>query len=125
MVAGLGVQKFGKNLEHEQELLANVADIVSNIYAMESVITRTQKAIDKTGLEKNQQKLLMTEVFCQEAFQKIEALAKESLLVIEEGDNLRMMLSALRKLTRFTPSNVVAKKRAIAQNVMKAETYIV
>jgi hypothetical protein len=36
-----------------------------------------------------------------------------------------MMLSALRKLTRFTPSNVVAKKRAIAQNVMKAETYIV
>jgi len=125
MVAGLGLQKFGKNLEHEQELLANVADIVSNIYAMESVITRTQKAIDKTGLEKNQQKLLMTEVFCQEAFQKIEALAKESLLVIEEGDNLRMMLSALRKLTRFTPSNVVAKKRAIAQNVMKAETYIV
>lgn len=125
MVAGLGVQKFGKALEKEQELLSNVADIVSNIYAMESVIARTQKAINKSGADHNQHKLLMTEVFCQEAFQKIEALAKESLLIVEEGDTLRMMTSALRKLTRFTPSNVVAKKRTIAQKVMETETYTV
>ncbi len=125
MVAGLGVQKFGKALENEQELLANVADIVSDIYAMDSVILRTQKAIDKNGVEPNRQKLLMTEVLCQEAFQHIESLAKEALLMIEEGDQLRMMLTALRKLTRFTPSNTTAKKREIAAKLIEAETYVV
>jgi alkylation response protein AidB-like acyl-CoA dehydrogenase len=125
MAAGLGAQKFGTKLEHEQELLANVADIVSNIYAMESLILRTEKAFNKSGEEKNKQKLVMTEVFCQEAFNRIEGLAKESLIAVEEGDNLRMMLSALKKLTRHTPVNVIGKKREIAAKVIEEERYVV
>jgi alkylation response protein AidB-like acyl-CoA dehydrogenase len=125
MAAGLGAQKFGTKLEDEQELLANVADIVSEIYAMESVIARTEKALAKTGADKNKQKLLMTEVYCQEAFNRIEALAKESLVAVEEGDQLRMMLSALRKLTRHTPINVISKKREIAKKVLEEERYVV
>ncbi|MFC7394341.1 acyl-CoA dehydrogenase family protein [Scopulibacillus cellulosilyticus] len=125
MIAGLGVQKFGKKLADEQEILANVADIVSNIYAMESVIVRTEKSIKKTGVDKSAQKLLMTEVYCQEAFDDIEKLAKESLLMTEVGDNLRMMLSALRKLTRYTPSNLVDKKRLIAKTLIKEEKFTV
>ncbi|MBM7646410.1 alkylation response protein AidB-like acyl-CoA dehydrogenase [Scopulibacillus daqui] len=125
MVAGLGAQKFGKKLEGEQEILANVADIVSNIYAMESVIVRTEKSIRNTGVDQSKQKLLMTEVFCQEAFDDIEKLAKESLLMVEEGDKLRMMLSVLRKLTRYTPSNLVEKKRSIAKTLIKEEQFTV
>ncbi|GGE48347.1 acyl-CoA dehydrogenase [Pullulanibacillus camelliae] len=125
MVAGLGVQKFGKALEQEQELLANVAEIVSQIYAMESVVLRTEKALTKTSLEKQQQKLLMTQIFCQEAFETIERLAKESLLILEEGDQLRMMLAALRKLTRFSPVNTVAKKRQVASRLIEENVYVV
>lgn len=125
MVAGLGVQKFGQALEDEQELLANVADIVGLIYAMESAIVRTEKAGQKIGVDKNQHKYLMAEVYCQEAFQEIERLAKESLLMVEEGDGLRMMLSALRKLTRLTPSNVTLKKRQIAAKLIDANTFVV
>lgn len=36
-----------------------------------------------------------------------------------------MMLSALRKLTRFTPVNVIEKKRQAAKGVFEAEKYIV
>jgi hypothetical protein len=125
MVAGLGVQKYGKALENEQELLSNVADMVNDIYTMESVIIRTEKAINKSGAEKAAQKLLMTEVFAQEAFQNVERLAKESLLMVEEGDQLRMLTSALRKLTRFNPENLVVKKRAIAAKVLEQEQYTV
>jgi alkylation response protein AidB-like acyl-CoA dehydrogenase len=124
MVAGLAVQKYGPQLEKEQELLANVADIVSEIYAMESVVLRTEKAINKDGAEKHASKLLMTQVYCQEAFNRIEADAKESLVTVVEGDQLRMMLSALRKLTRHTPINVIQKKRTIAADVIKQERYI-
>ncbi len=60
MVAGNGAQKYAHDLEKEQELLINVADIVSDIYAMESVILRTEKAINKNGESKEGNKLLLT-----------------------------------------------------------------
>ncbi|QHC05248.1 acyl-CoA dehydrogenase [Anoxybacillus sp. PDR2] len=125
LTAGLAVQKFGPKLEKEQEVLVNIADIVSNIYAMESALLRTEKAIQKFGAEKNKQKILYTEIFCQEAFNEIEAHAKETIVTVEQGDMLRMMLSALRKLTRHTPINVIAKKREAAAALIEAERYIV
>lgn len=124
-VAGLALQKLGKKLNDEQEILSNAADIVSEIYAMESAVLRTEKAINQSGAENNKIKLLLTEVFCQEAFNKIEAHAKESLLFVEEGDNLRMMMSVLRKLTRHNPIDVITKKREIAEAVIKEEKYVV
>src|SRR5690606_33885959 len=67
LVAGLAAQKYGQKLEHEQEILVNFADIVSNVYAMESAALRTEKAIERDGLDRAKQKLLYTEIFCQEA----------------------------------------------------------
>ncbi|MFB5660841.1 acyl-CoA dehydrogenase family protein [Alteribacillus sp. HJP-4] len=125
LVAGNGAQKYGEALEKEQELLINTADIVSDIYSMESAILRTEKAIAKNGADKESTKLLLTQVFSQEAMNRIEANAKESIIHMEEGDSLRTMLSVLRKLTRHTPTNVVAKKRSIAEKVLAEERYVV
>ncbi|MDQ0247297.1 alkylation response protein AidB-like acyl-CoA dehydrogenase [Bacillus fengqiuensis] len=125
LMMGLAAQKYGKTLEKEQEVLVNIADVISNVYAMESALLRTEKAIEKKGKEKNQLKVLYTQVFCQEAFNEIEAHAKETLVAVEQGDTLRMMLSALRKFTRHTPINVVAKKREIAKVLIDAERYVV
>ncbi|MDV2888075.1 acyl-CoA dehydrogenase, partial [Alkalihalophilus pseudofirmus] len=83
------------------------------------------KAIAKDGVDKNCQKLLYTQIFCQEAFNQIEAIAKETLVAIEHGDTLRMMLSSLRKFTRHTPINVIAKKREAADVIIAAERYVV
>ncbi len=123
--AGLAAQKFMQKIENEQEILVNLADMVAEVYNMESVILRTEKAITKSGIEKNKQKLLYTQVYVQEAFNRIEADAKETLIAVEDGDTLRMMLSSLRKLTRHTPTNVIAKKREIAAGIIEAEKYIV
>lgn len=125
LAAGLAAQKYGKSLEKEQEILANIADIISSAYAMESVVLRTEKAIRKNGLEKSKQKLLYTQIFCQEAFNKLEQDAKEILIAVETGDTLRMLLSALRKFTRHTPINVIAKKREAADKLIVAEKYFV
>ncbi|QSG00263.1 acyl-CoA dehydrogenase [Bacillus paralicheniformis] len=125
MIAGLAAQKYGKALDQEQEILVNIADIVSQVYAMEAAILRTEKAIKATGEDKNAQKILYTQIFAQVAFLEIESHAKESLIAMESGDSLRMMLSALRKLTRFTPVNVIEKKRQAAKGVFEAEKYIV
>lgn len=125
MIAGTGAQKYGPELEKEQEVLAVVADIVNDIYSLESVVLRTEKAIASSSVEQQKQKLLMTEVFGQEAINRIEANAKKALIHAEEGDTLRTMLSMLRKLTRHNPVNVVAKKREIAQGVLASKKYVV
>ncbi|MED4867572.1 MULTISPECIES: acyl-CoA dehydrogenase family protein [Heyndrickxia] len=124
LVAGTALQTYGKKFENEQELLANVADLVSNIYAAESCVLRTEKAINKDGAEKQNQKLLYTQIFTQEAFNQCEQIAKESLAACLEGDQLQMTLSALRKLTRHTPTNVIAKKREAADKLIDAERYV-
>lgn len=123
--AGLAAQKFMQKLEDEQEILSNLADMTSYVYNMESAILRTEKAIAKSGEDKNKQKLLYTEVYTQESFNKIESFAKEILIAVEEGDELRMMLSALRKLTRHDPINVIGKKREIAAVISEEEAYVV
>lgn len=125
LAAGLAAQRYGTKLETEQEVLVNIADIINNIFAMESAVLRTEKAIQRVGAERAIQKLLYTQIFCQEAFECIEKDAKETLIAAVEGDNLRMMLSALRKLTRSTPYNVIAKKREVSVKLIDAEKYIV
>ncbi|MEK3887796.1 acyl-CoA dehydrogenase family protein [Bacillus sp. FSL K6-3431] len=125
MISGLGAQKFGQALEKEQEILGKLADIISLAYAMESVVLRTEKAIGQVGLAKSNQKLLYTQIFCQDSIVKVEQFAKECLAAIEEGDTFRMMNSALRKLTRHTPINVIVKKREAADRLIDVEKYVV
>lgn len=123
--AGLAAQKYMQKIEGEQEILANLADMTAEVYNMESAILRTEKAIGRDGADKHNLKLLYTQVYCQEAFNRIEADAKEILIAVEEGDTLRMMLSSLRKLTRHDPTNVIAKKREIAKEIIEEEKYLV
>lgn len=125
LAAGLAAQRYGTKLEAEQEVLSNIADIANNVFAMESALLRAEKAIARSGEESAKQMILYTEIFCQEAFEAIEKDAKETLLAAVDGDNQRMMLSALRKLTRSTPYNIIAKKREASVKLIDAEKYIV
>lgn len=125
MVAGFALMKYQQALSQEQELLVLAADMLSELYAMDSVVKRTEKAIAKNSLEKEQQKLDLTAAFVNESFDKVEALAKEALAAMEEGDNLRLRLSLLKKLTRKNPVNTIQLKRQIAGRVIEANGYTV
>lgn len=119
--AGLAAQTFGAKIEQEQEVLAKLADMVAEVYNMEATILRTDKADE----DQESLKMLYAQVYTQEAFIRIESLAKEILVTIQEGDELRMMLSSLRRLARYNPKNTVAMKRKIADAIIKEEKYIV
>jgi alkylation response protein AidB-like acyl-CoA dehydrogenase len=125
LAIGLVAQKYGNSLENEQELLVKIADMISNVYAMESVLVRTEKAFKKDGMEKNKQKYLYTQIFIQEAFNEIEQSARETLVATEQGDTLRMLFAALRKLTRHIPINVILLKREIANSIIESEKYVI
>src|SRR5699024_8058155 len=88
--AGLAAQKYMQKIENEQEILANLADMVAEVYNMEAAVLRTEKAINHSDVEKSTRKLLYTQVYVLEASNRIEANAKEILIAVEKGANLRM-----------------------------------
>lgn len=121
-VGGTAVQKYMQSLKDEQEILANLADIIIEVYALESALLRAQKALDN-GQDADL-KVTMVEVYAREAFARIEASARDVLAAMEEGDALRTQLAVLRKITRFQPVNAKVLKRQIAAAVIGAEKYL-
>src|SRR5699024_12529830 len=94
--AGLAAQKYMQKLENEQEILSNFADMAAAVYNMVAEILRTEKAINKDGADKHQQKLLYTQLYVHEAFNKIEEATKEDLIDVEVVVKLHMMLLSIR-----------------------------
>ncbi|MVP02511.1 acyl-CoA dehydrogenase family protein [Paenibacillus lutrae] len=125
MAGGSAVQKYGMNLEKQQEVLSNLADMMIQIFAMETVLIRTRKLTGKSGETKAQNAIQMTEVYVHEAFSEIERLAKDTLAAMETGDVLRTQLSVLKKLTRSIPADAVGLKRQIAARVIASEKYVI
>ncbi|MFF2886069.1 acyl-CoA dehydrogenase family protein [Paenibacillus sp. NPDC057967] len=127
-IGGLAVQKLGLRLEEEQEVLCVLADLMIQTFAMESVLLRAQKMLGRNESKDAEQAGLaqaMTEVFIQEAMEKVEGLAKTALAALESGDGLQMQLSVLKKLMRAPLVNTIALKREIAARVIRSEQYVV
>ncbi|MCX8117079.1 MAG: acyl-CoA dehydrogenase family protein [Desulfobacterota bacterium] len=123
LVTGAAVQKYMMKLAEEQELLGLISDMVIQVFAMESGLLRAMKTTKRGGGERAQIQKAMAKVFVHDAFERLEGYAKRALAALAEGDTLRTQLSALKKLTRFTPVNTIALRREIADYVLKAGKY--
>ena len=123
MVAGGAAMKFQEKLAKEQEVLGKVADIIIEIFAMESGLLRTLKMIDKEGEEKAKYQIDAVKVYVDEAIPKIESWAKQIIAYVEEGDMLRTQLAGVKKLARYQPIDAVSLKREIADRIIDLEAY--
>jgi alkylation response protein AidB-like acyl-CoA dehydrogenase len=124
MTLGTAVQKYLTALSDQQEVLMGIADIIMDVYAMESAILRTQKLAAAQGTEAAQRYVEMTQVFCNDAMARIETQARNTLAAMTEGDELRTLLAALRRFTKLTPSNTVAARQSIANAMITANKYV-
>jgi alkylation response protein AidB-like acyl-CoA dehydrogenase len=124
MSLGTAAQKYMMALAEQQEILMGVADIIIDIYAMESAILRTQKLARSQGEAAAAPYVEMTRVFCNDAVERIEARAKNTLAGMAEGDELRTLLAALRRFTKLTPMNTIAARQSIAAEMIKANRYV-
>ena len=123
MVAGVAAQKFQQKLVQEQEVMANIADIVIEVFAMESGLLRTLKMISRDGEEKAKYQIAAVKAYIDEGIPKIEMWAKQILAYMEEGDMLRTQLAGVKKLARYQPIDAVSLKRQIADRIIELESY--
>ncbi len=121
MILGYAAQKYMMTLSEQQEVLMNAADIIIDAYQMETAILRAQKLAEK-GDATNQ--IDMASVFCNDAIQRVEAKAKNTLAAITEGDEMKTMLVALKRFTKNnSPVNTIAARQRIADTLIAANTY--
>jgi len=124
MTLGTAAQKYMMGLSDQQEILMGVADIIIDTYAMESAILRTLKMAASQGEKAAALYTDMTRTFCNDAVERIEAHAKNTLAAMAEGDELRTLLAALRRFTKMTPMNTVAARQRIANAMIEANKYL-
>src|SRR5438128_5846275 len=93
-------------------------------YAMETAILRTQKLVASQGEKVAARYIDMTRVFCNDAVERIEARAKNTLAGMAEGDELRTLLAALRRFTKLQPMNTIAARQRIANDLIAANKWI-
>src|SRR3954453_2540918 len=122
MVFGLAMRTFGTKLTDEQEVLMHLADIAIDVYSAESAVLRAQAA-SASNASRAPLHVDAARVFVNDAAMRIDASARQALAATVEGDVLRTMLAALRRLLKVAPINTVAARRRLADATIERGAY--
>jgi alkylation response protein AidB-like acyl-CoA dehydrogenase len=123
MVLGTAMQTYGEKLSDQQEVLGFAADILIETLASESAILRARQTTiagrPSAGLHE-----AAARVYVDGAATRVEAAAKSALAAMTEGDTLRTLLAALRRVLKVTPINAVELRRTLADAATAGRGYI-
>jgi alkylation response protein AidB-like acyl-CoA dehydrogenase len=122
MVFGLAMQTYGQKLPDQQEVLMAIADIMIDVFSAESAVLRASAQIEKTPRAALQADA--ARVFVNDASMRIDASARQALAAMTQGDTLRTMLAALRRLLKFMPIDTVTLRRRLADEAVVRGGYI-
>jgi alkylation response protein AidB-like acyl-CoA dehydrogenase len=122
MVVGVALQTYGTAIGEQQEVLMHAADILMDVYASESAVLRAAAA-NASNRPRAALQVDAARVFVNDAAMRIDASARQALAAMAEGDALRTMLSALRRLSKSTPINTAALRRGIADATVDKGAY--
>ena len=123
MVLGLAMQTFGQKLTDEQEVLMHAADILIDVFAAESALLRASAAHAQPHPRASLH-VDAARVFVNDAAMRIDASARQALAATVDGDTLRTMLAALRRLIKVTPINTAALRRRLADETVTRAGYL-
>jgi alkylation response protein AidB-like acyl-CoA dehydrogenase len=122
-VLGSAALKYRDKVTEQQEVLAAGSDMIMDVYAMESAILRTEKLVASKGEDACALQIDATRVFASDAVQRVERNARTAIAAMSEGDELRIMMGVLRRYMKFTPYNIVAARRRIAEAMTEVARY--
>ena len=127
MVAGgaAKMQMDGKlNLQTEQELLMNMADLMAETFNCESTLLRIHKLAGMSNKPQAQEIYdAVLKVQFADATARITKWATDALCSYAEGDLLKTFLMGLKRFTKYPPVNVRDCRRAVAQAMIEKNEY--
>jgi alkylation response protein AidB-like acyl-CoA dehydrogenase len=123
LTAGAAVQKLMMQLESEQEILMNIADMIITTFNAESALLRTVKLAELKGEQACAFEIDMMNAYLFDAADKINKCAKDAVNAFADGDELRMMLMGIKRFTKMQPYNVKEARRRIADKLIADRKY--
>ena len=123
MVAGAAVQKLMQQLGKEQEVLMNLADMLIELYASESIQLRVEKLVSMRGEEACKAQLDMMRVYISDAAEKISKAGREALNAFADGDERKMMMMGLKRFTKTDDFNTTQARRNVAAKLIAENKY--
>jgi butyryl-CoA dehydrogenase len=126
--AGAATQKYMQQIADEQEVMGAIADMIIEIFAMESAILRAEKiaAADSPagqGSESSSICVAMARIYAEKAMSTIELSARKIIAAVAEGDMLRTQLTILRRLSKHDSADTIALRRQVARHILQAGKY--
>jgi len=121
MVSGAATQKYMMALQDQQEVMGAMADMIIEVFAMESALLRTQKLIARNSEALSANPIAMTRAYIASSIDKVEASAKKVLANCAEGDTLRTQVAILRRLFKSEPINSIGLRQQNSERSRRAD----
>ena len=115
--------RFGDSLTNEQELCGFVADMIIELYAVESGVLRTEKLLGNRDEERCAVSIDITRVYAADAFDRFQHAAKQAANAMPNDSECGALISDIRSLSDQPPFDAVAARRRIADAVIRAGRY--
>lgn len=123
MSAGIAANKLLATLQEEQEVLGTMADMIIEIYAMESGLLRAQKYAGQKGEERAALHIAAVKVYVNDAVPNIVQGAKKMLAYVIDDESLGANFAAVDKMATYQPIDTIGLRRLIAERVIKGKKY--
>ena len=110
MLLGTAMQTYGDKVSDEQEILSWTSDVLMDTFAAESAVLRALQSHAANHPTAALQ-VDVARLFVSDAALRIEAAARQALAGMADGDTLRVLLAALRRLLKVAPVNTITIRR--------------
>ena len=110
---------YGDGARSEQEIIGQIAEMVMDVYAMESALLRTQRLLSDRGIDTTRVQADITRVFVRDAASRVERAARA---VASETQDEKC-IAAIDNHAHRAPMKAFAARRRIADAVISAGKY--
>lgn len=121
--SGVAAQRFRSEISDQQEVLAWLADMVIQTFAMESAWLRTVRLAGERPEPELEARTAAVRLAVETGMGTVETNARLVLAACAAGEELRGTLSMLKKLTRRLPLDLVQSSRQLASFVIERGGY--
>ena len=123
MAAGAAAQKYMMELEKQQEILMNLADMAIDVFTAESTVLRTEKLIAQQGEEATINQIAMTKCYVNDAMERTYLAGKHALAAFAKDDMLVMMHMGVKRFTKYPMTDTISLRKQVAEALIKENKY--